>query len=150
LAGYVPVEMNASDARSKKLAGVCFLFPFPLKVLMLMWVVYFQNGLNINNTSLDGFITGGNVRTLSPSILTRTHSHLTLMGRNTYNDAGVLITDKTCLIMDEVDGMSAGDRGGVGALNALIKKTRVSDSLDLSFIALDWDMGMRLTGLSTC
>ena len=35
------------------------------------------------------------------------------------------ITDKTCLIMDEVDGMSAGDRGGVGALNALIKKTRV-------------------------
>lgn len=28
--------------------------------------------------------------------------------------------------MDEVDGMSAGDRGGVGALNQLIKKTKVS------------------------
>jgi replication factor C subunit 1 len=28
--------------------------------------------------------------------------------------------------MDEVDGMSAGDRGGVGALNALVKKTKVS------------------------
>ena len=27
--------------------------------------------------------------------------------------------------MDEVDGMSAGDRGGVGALNLLIKKTKV-------------------------
>jgi len=27
--------------------------------------------------------------------------------------------------MDEVDGMSAGDRGGVGALNALIKKSKV-------------------------
>lgn len=27
--------------------------------------------------------------------------------------------------MDEVDGMSAGDRGGVGALNALIRQTRV-------------------------
>ena len=27
--------------------------------------------------------------------------------------------------MDEVDGMSAGDRGGVGALAALIKKSRV-------------------------
>ncbi|OJA19955.1 hypothetical protein AZE42_03718 [Rhizopogon vesiculosus] len=27
--------------------------------------------------------------------------------------------------MDEVDGMSAGDRGGVGALNALIKKTKI-------------------------
>lgn len=29
------------------------------------------------------------------------------------------------MIMDEVDGMSAGDRGGVGALNALIRKTQV-------------------------
>ena len=27
--------------------------------------------------------------------------------------------------MDEVDGMSGGDRGGVGAMNALIKKSRV-------------------------
>ena len=44
----------------------------------------------------------------------------------TTNAAGVPITDKTCLIMDEVDGMSAGDRGGVGALNSLIKKTKVS------------------------
>ena len=40
------------------------------------------------------------------------------------NALGVTITDKSCLIMDEVDGMSAGDRGGVGALNALIKKTK--------------------------
>lgn len=38
---------------------------------------------------------------------------------------GTMITDRTCLIMDEVDGMSAGDRGGVGALNALIKKSKV-------------------------
>ena len=30
--------------------------------------------------------------------------------------------------MDEVDGMSAGDRGGVGALNALIKKSKVPSS----------------------
>lgn len=41
------------------------------------------------------------------------------------NSLGVTITDRTCLIMDEVDGMSAGDRGGVGALNAMIKKTKV-------------------------
>jgi hypothetical protein len=39
---------------------------------------------------------------------------------------GMTIGTKTCLIMDEVDGMSAGDRGGVGALNVLIKKTKVS------------------------
>lgn len=32
--------------------------------------------------------------------------------------------------MDEVDGMSAGDRGGVGALNALIKKSKVSNQFD--------------------
>ena len=45
------------------------------------------------------------------------------------NAAGIIITDRSCLIMDEVDGMSAGDRGGVGALAALIRKTRVSSSL---------------------
>ncbi|WAQ87077.1 hypothetical protein PtA15_7A807 [Puccinia triticina] len=34
-------------------------------------------------------------------------------------------SEKLVLIMDEVDGMSAGDRGGVGALNALIKKSQI-------------------------
>jgi replication factor C subunit 1 len=34
--------------------------------------------------------------------------------------------------MDEVDGMSAGDRGGVGALNVLIKKTKVSIQSQIS------------------
>jgi len=34
-------------------------------------------------------------------------------------------SNKLVLIMDEVDGMSAGDRGGVGALNALIKKSQI-------------------------
>ena len=33
--------------------------------------------------------------------------------------------------MDEVDGMSAGDRGGLGALNQLIKKTKVILDLDI-------------------
>jgi len=32
---------------------------------------------------------------------------------------------KTCLVMDEVDGMSGGDRGGMQELIALIKTTRV-------------------------
>lgn len=41
------------------------------------------------------------------------------------NSTGVEITSSSCLIMDEVDGMSAGDRGGVGALAALIRKTHV-------------------------
>ena len=34
--------------------------------------------------------------------------------------------------MDEVDGMSAGDRGGVGALAALIRKTKVRSHVVLS------------------
>jgi len=32
---------------------------------------------------------------------------------------------KLCLILDEVDGMSAGDRGGVGALAAVCRKSKV-------------------------
>ncbi|KAF8522451.1 purine nucleotide binding protein [Hysterangium stoloniferum] len=82
LAGYTPIELNASDARSKKLV---------------------ENSTNINNTSLDGWMTG----------------------KNTTLATGVSVSDKSVLIMDEVDGMSAGDRGGVGALNALIKKTKI-------------------------
>ncbi|EJD42440.1 DNA replication factor C, large subunit [Auricularia subglabra TFB-10046 SS5] len=81
--GYTPLELNASDARSKKLI---------------------ENGANIDNRSLDGWMAGEEGKT---------------------NAVGVAITERTCLIMDEVDGMSAGDRGGVGALNALIKRTKV-------------------------
>ncbi|KAI6117459.1 replication factor RFC1 C terminal domain-containing protein [Pisolithus croceorrhizus] len=80
--GYTPIEMNASDTRSKKLI---------------------EDAMNINNLSLDGWMAG----------------------QERTNALGVTITNRTCLIMDEVDGMSAGDRGGVGALNALIKKTRI-------------------------
>ncbi|KAG6849470.1 hypothetical protein H0H93_008197 [Arthromyces matolae] len=81
LEGYTPIELNASDTRSKKLV---------------------ENGMNVNNLSLDKFLGSQNI-----------------------NSLGVNITDKTCLIMDEVDGMSSGDRGGVGALNSLIKKSQV-------------------------
>ncbi|KAJ3488056.1 hypothetical protein NLI96_g3101 [Meripilus lineatus] len=82
LEGFTPIELNASDARSKKLV---------------------ENSTNISNTSLDGWMAGS----------------------GTTNVAGVAITDKSVLIMDEVDGMSAGDRGGVGALCQLIRKTKI-------------------------
>lgn len=56
------------------------------------------------------------------------------------NTAGVIITDKSVLIMDEVDGMSAGDRGGVVALKALIKKTQVDHSFPIfSFLTIGSD-----------
>ncbi|KAK8845500.1 hypothetical protein IAR55_006213 [Kwoniella newhampshirensis] len=83
-AGYNPIELNASDARSKKLV---------------------ENFTNIDNASLDGFFQGSGVKSTTV--------------------ADVRVDSRTCLIMDEVDGMSAGDRGGVGALNGLIKKTRI-------------------------
>ncbi|GJN92543.1 hypothetical protein Rhopal_005573-T1 [Rhodotorula paludigena] len=40
-------------------------------------------------------------------------------------NTGLTVNTKSLIIMDEVDGMSAGDRGGVGALNAVIRKTKV-------------------------
>ncbi|WVQ93768.1 hypothetical protein IAU59_000846 [Kwoniella sp. CBS 9459] len=83
-AGYKPIELNASDARSKKLV---------------------ENSTNIDNASLDGFFQGSGLKSTTV--------------------ADVRVDSRSCLIMDEVDGMSAGDRGGVGALNVLIKKTRI-------------------------
>lgn len=75
--GYSVLELNASDARSKKLL---------------------ESALKdtINNSSLDSW-AGGAPR----------------------------VSGRMVIIMDEVDGMSGGDRGGVGAINALIKKTQV-------------------------
>lgn len=83
LAGYTPIELNASDTRSKKLIEESL------------------QGL-IANKSLDGWYGGGK------------------MGAD-----GIVIGDRSVLILDEVDGMSGGDRGGIGAINKLIKKTRV-------------------------
>lgn len=38
---------------------------------------------------------------------------------------GLGVNTKSLIIMDEVDGMSAGDRGGIGALNSFLKKTKI-------------------------
>lgn len=38
---------------------------------------------------------------------------------------GLNIIDCIVLIMDEVDGMFGGDRGGVGVINVFIKKIKV-------------------------
>jgi len=43
-----------------------------------------------------------------------------------YNASGAVRNSKPIvLVMDEVDGMSSGDRGGVAELNKIIKKTKV-------------------------
>ncbi len=61
-----------------------------------------------NNKSLVGFLTG---KTETNPI-----------------EGSVGDRKRLVLIMDEVDGMSSGDRGGVGAMTALIRKTKVSVS----------------------
>ncbi|BEI93636.1 uncharacterized protein CcaverHIS019_0600950 [Cutaneotrichosporon cavernicola] len=94
--GYSPLELNASDTRSKKLL---------------------ENGTNVDNTSLDGFFQGKGVRVRCNDVEMLKFQSTTVTDLN--------LSKRTCLIMDEVDGMSAGDRGGVGALNALIKKTKI-------------------------
>jgi hypothetical protein len=66
---------------------------------------------------------GGEVRNTT-TFLDQNHVSISTIPQRT-NAAGIVITDRSCLIMDEVDGMSAGDRGGVGALAALIRKTKV-------------------------
>lgn len=58
LAGFTPVEVNASDSRSKKLVEVrlsflCFLAAYVLSFL--------QSGINMDNTSLDGWMGKGEV-----------------------------------------------------------------------------------------
>ena len=76
LNGYIPIEFNASDTRSKK----------SLKE---------------------------NVKELS--------------GSHTFFDYGVgqKPKGKTLIIMDEVDGMSSGDRGGMAELIQVIKKSKI-------------------------
>lgn len=120
MAGYSPLELNASDTRSKKLVEVSWMIIFPSGRVP---ADIYKNSTNIDNASLDGFFAGTGIKVSSPS--SRRECVLQLTPQST-TVADVKIGSKTCLIMDEIDGMSAGDRGGVGALNTLIKKTRVS------------------------
>jgi replication factor C subunit 1 len=116
LEGFTPIELNASDARSKKLVEVSASNAADARADR----AGLQSGMNVNNLSLDGWMGGNEVRVFD-AVGVEAERRV----RQATNALGVTITDKTCLIMDEVDGMSAGDRGGVGALNALIKKTKV-------------------------
>lgn len=54
LEGFTVIELNASDSRSKKLVEVSGL-GFYLAVSVLICI---QNGMNVNNTSLDGWMGG--------------------------------------------------------------------------------------------
>jgi hypothetical protein len=116
LEGFTPIELNASDAQSKKLVEVSTLNAANACADRASC----QNGMNINNLSLDGWM-GGNEVCIFDIVGVEAERCVC----QATNALGVTITDKMCLIMDEVDGMSAGDQGGVGALNALIKKTKV-------------------------
>ena len=57
LEGFTPIELNASDARSKKLVEVCLSEAAHARAHLSL-----QSGMNINNTSLDGWMGGKEVR----------------------------------------------------------------------------------------
>ena len=59
LEGFTVIELNASDARSKKLVEVCARTRTCSRRGVVTIVL--QSGLNINNTSLDGFLHGDKV-----------------------------------------------------------------------------------------
>jgi replication factor C subunit 1 len=48
-----------------------------------------------------------------------------LFGNQTTNVGGSVIGSKVVIVMDEVDGMAGGDRGGSGALIAMVKKSKL-------------------------
>lgn len=82
------LEMNASDARSKKTLTVAL-----------------------------GDVTGSQVLCFGTQRLTTNGGKA--------SKAPMMSAKKRCLIMDEVDGMGAGDRGGMAELIGVIKNSRV-------------------------
>lgn len=58
LAGFTPIELNASDSRSKKLVEVCF---HDGRLFDEAELRFSQSSTNISNTSLDGWMHGGSV-----------------------------------------------------------------------------------------
>ncbi|RUS23369.1 hypothetical protein BC937DRAFT_93313 [Endogone sp. FLAS-F59071] len=105
--GYEVLEFNASDVRSKRIVEVCiYLFSFRQPVTKR---VESLTDLIDNRTMTEFFKSGKSVDTGEKSELTDK------LGSG----------KKVVLIMDEVDGMSAGDRGGSVELAKLIKNTKI-------------------------
>jgi replication factor C subunit 1 len=134
--GYTMVELNASDVRNK--AGL------QEKVASLTQNQSINTLIMSQKKALQTFSGPKNGDCTLCGKASREHFHGTkLQCYGTYlaGDNGVAchICGKaredhygehkqcygTCLVMDEVDGMSAGDRGGVTELIAMIKKSRV-------------------------
>lgn len=122
LQGFDILELNASDVRSKKLLEVRLsrLQGKERKLILVHPQSAFKS--KIDNTSLAGFLkTSSSVSETKLPLPISFSLNTTLQGET----ADPSTTKKSVIIMDEVDGMSAGDRGGVGALNMLIKKSKV-------------------------
>lgn len=109
LAGFKVIEMNASDTRSKKLLEVGFLLLLRVPAGLLTCYPAADSDMQamlkstLDNTVLDGFMTS----------------------KPKEGAEFADLSSQSCLIMDEVDGTSGGDRGGIGALVQLIKKTKI-------------------------
>ncbi|CAI5947361.1 unnamed protein product [Closterium sp. NIES-64] len=93
--GFSPLEVNASDSRGKSDAKI-------------------RNGM--------GGATSNTIKEMiSNTTLRFSPASSTTKGKQQQQQQ----VDKAALIMDEVDGMSGGDRGGVADLIASIKESRV-------------------------
>lgn len=81
LEGFTPIELNASDARSKKLVEVRYSRYCAVDAALTWSCALEQNSMNINNKSLDGWMGGSEVphTSASLSVLRLTNSHRTRM-----------------------------------------------------------------------
>lgn len=61
-------------------------------------------------------------------------SHSCTLQKSVASDVDPSMSKKQVIIMDEVDGMAGGDRGGVAQLISFIKKTHVSCRLEAPII----------------
>ena len=95
--GYDPIEFNASDVRSKKALDELVKDALDTRSLSEFFPVMSSNASATTGNGKGKMILGGVVKTKKKSLI----------------------------IMDEVDGMSAGDRGGNAELIKLIKTSKV-------------------------
>ena len=118
--GFLPIEVNASDSRGKAdsdvRGGIAGKLSNALRELATNRTLGGCGG-----SSAGGFFGSGTSAGASAAVTA---------GKGGKGKAAAALSpaktrERVCIIMDEVDGMSAGDRGGVSELVAVIKASKV-------------------------
>ena len=121
--GFLPIEVNASDSRGKAdsdvRGGIAGKLSNALRELATNRTLGGCGG-----SGAGGFFGTGGASAASAAAATAATA-----GKGKGKAAAAVSPTKSrervCIIMDEVDGMSAGDRGGVSELVAVIKSSKV-------------------------